>query len=396
MSQEQLFSRVADRLRGYQDAMIADWATLVDQGARADEEEPIARTAALLAEMAEKAGIPCTLIPTGERTPPVVVGTTRNAPPGAAPIVFGGHYDTVFTASDSLARPFRIEGDKAFGPGVLDMKGGIVMSLYIIRAFLDAGYDEHPFKIIYCGDEEPGHPDATTVDVLRDEARGGLFAFNMETGRDPDNLCVGRRGVCDVSLVVHGRGAHSGNDFAKGIHAIEELAHKIIAMHKLNPPDLRYTVSANVVRGGTVPNAIPAKAECDIDIRFPTQDDLNHIRAELQRIADHNTVPGATGELIWGTRLDAFETTGDVLRLHDFVRESSRLHGLPERGRVVVGGGSDACYIAGAGVPVLCSCGVRGLGSHTEDEYAFVDSMVDNSLTLAAAIANASAFRAGQ
>lgn len=392
MNSNQIFSHVSDYLHRHKDAMIADWARLVDQGARADEEEDIAKTAALLVDMAAEAGIPCALIPTGEHTPPVVVGTTRKGAPGAAPILFSGHYDTVFVAAESAARPFRIEGGKAFGPGALDMKGGIVMSLYIIRAFLDAGYDEHPFKIIYCGDEEPGHPDATTVDILKREAEGCLFAFNMETARENGDLCVGRRGVYDAALVVRGRGAHSGNEYAKGINAIEELAHKIIAMHKITPPDHRYTVSATMASGGTMANAIPATAECAIDIRFPTLDDLNRIRTELQRITDHNTVPGATAELTWGTLLDAFETTDGVLRLHDFVRDSARLSGLPEPGRVVIGGGSDAGYIGYAGVPVLCACGVRGTGNHTRDEYALVDSMVDNSLILSAAIANASAF----
>src|SRR5699024_9592704 len=161
--------------------------------------------------------------------------------------------------------PFYIEGNKAFGPGVMDMKGGIVIALYVVKALNELNYEERPIKIIFVGDEEIGHTGSISDEIIAREAEGGICAFNMEPGRMDDCLTVGRKGNIDCHVTVHGVGGHVVNAFLQGRNAIEEMAHKIIRLQSLTDYKNGNVVSVDVIEGGTVSNAIPDRCKIEID-----------------------------------------------------------------------------------------------------------------------------------
>ena len=133
------------------------------------------------------------------------------------------HFDTVFAKGTFGANPFRIEDGKAYGPGALDaMKGGIVISLYVIKALESIGFNEHPIKVIYVSDEEIGHPELQRVGPLPEGGEGGICAFNMETVWWTYRLCVGRKAAVFGHCVVTGVESHAGNDFLSTATPSEE------------------------------------------------------------------------------------------------------------------------------------------------------------------------------
>lgn len=171
------------------------------------------------------------------------------------------------------------------------------------------------------------------------------------------------------------------------------MAHKIIGIQRITPPDQRYTVSVNIFNGGCIPNAIPAHAEVIVDSRFSNMADYELIQNEICRVCSERGVPGASISVEVGAPLHAYETTEDVLRVYAFLCDAARKYGLKIPGKVVLGGASDATYIASSGVPTLCACGVCGSLSHTREEYALVESIFSKSLMLTAAILEAKHFR---
>ena len=202
MNNKELFAKICDYLKEHHDEMIATWRDFVNTESWSKEPETVNIVAAKIKAEFEKAGMECRLedmSPNGN----ALVGIIGKDRPGK-PIVFGGHYDTVFPKGTFGDNPFRIEDGKAYGPGALDMKGGITISLYVIKALEHIGWKENPIKIIYAGDEEIGHRGSKCGQLYLDESKGGLFGFNMETGLIDNALCIGRKGSLNANITVNG------------------------------------------------------------------------------------------------------------------------------------------------------------------------------------------------
>ena len=176
-------------------------------------------------------------------------------------ICFMGHYDTVFPRGTVAGRPFKIVDGKAYGPGVLDMKAGVVVQLYAIRALMDAGYSDRRIRVILAGDEETGHPKSDMGRVFEEECRGAVAAFNFETGDVSGDLVVGRKGTSAYDIAVKGVSVHAGREPEKGRSAILEMAHKIIAIQALTDYEKGITFNVGTIRGGVARNAVPDRAE---------------------------------------------------------------------------------------------------------------------------------------
>lgn len=146
---------------------------------------------------------------------------------------------------------------KAYGPGVLDMKGGIIITLYVIKALEAAGYRDRPIRICFCGDEEAGKFHAYACEQFQKWADGCIAGFNMETGPVNNDLCTGRKWAMWGHLDVHGVSAHSGNNYTAGRNALVEAAYKILAIQNCNDMEKGTNMNPAVIKGGTVPNAIP-------------------------------------------------------------------------------------------------------------------------------------------
>lgn len=303
-------------------------------------------------------------------------------------ICFIGHVDTVFEKGTLEKKPFVIKNGKAYGPGVVDMKGGIVTLVYAIKALNSIGYSERPIKVIISGDEEVAHINSNSGEIILNESKGCIAAFNCETGRIGGEIIVGRKGSLDYILEVEGIAAHSGNDYNSGRNAILEMSHKIIEIQNLTNFDENITFNVGTIKGGTVSNAVPDYAKIEIDIRFLNNANLDKIETQLKEIASKTYIEGTKTKLTKMSVLYPMETTPGVKKLFELVRKTSIEIGLEEPSPKTVGGASDSSYTVMAGVPTICAMGVKGEFSHTSKEYAIVDTLFERTKLLFSCVLN--------
>lgn len=291
-------------------------------------------------------------------------------------IILLGHLDTVFNkAGTAKERPFTIKDGKAFGPGALDMKGGIVILLYVLAALKQINYSRYPVKVILLGDEETAHVNSDAVNFMTKESQGAIAAFNFETGFMDDSIVVARKGVMRFSLETFGRSAHVGNDPENGRSAIKELAHKILDIEALTDWTRGINLNVGVIEGGTVANAAPAYAKMICDMRYTTPEIVPEKLAQFKAITDKVYVQGVTTKLeiisemppmvYLDTSKELFELVKSIYEEEDF--------GHPKA--ITVGGGSDSAYTTAAGIPTMCAMGVKGARNHTVEEFADVESL---------------------
>lgn len=368
----------------HRDEILAMWKDFVDTRSDATDKARADVMAHKLAAVLEEIGCTVTLTDVGERNGLALEAVLGAERPGK-PVLFTGHYDVVPLKGE---HPFSIDEEgRAHGLGCLDMKGGVVMSIWIAKALTAAGWAQRPIRFIYVGDEENGHQWGKTKEFLVQHGGGGVCAFNMETGLVSDAICTGRKGTGQAEITVHGVAAHSGNDFTSGRSAVTELVSKIPAIEALTNLDANTTVAVTTIQGGTVTNSIPPVASCIVDLRFGGLAERERVLKALEEICAKQTVPDTTTELDIREFMAPFDSTGGVAELADFVAETSRLCGLGEMGGTVfLGGGSDAGFIQRAGTPVICSIGVRGQYNHSDREYALVESMFQRAKLLACVV----------
>ncbi len=298
-----------------------------------------------------------------------------------------GHMDTVFPLGEVAKRPFTIKDGKAYGPGALDMKGGIICALYAAKALQAAGFNERPIKISFCGDEEIAHPNSDADKVFMKEVAGCAAAFDCETGFVDNSVVVGRKGTAIFKLAVHGVAAHAGNDPKRGRSAILEMAHKIIDIQNLTNWEREYTFNVGVIKGGTVFNSIPDYCEIDVDIRYIDPAIVPELKAMVEKVVAKTYIEGTKTELVsFRQGIQAMQTTDGVKKLFDLLVKVSEENGFGTPKPITSGGGSDAAYTVMAGVPTLCSMGVKGGKNHSIEEFAEVEMLFERAKLLAAMI----------
>lgn len=303
-----------------------------------------------------------------------------------APILLIGHMDTVFARGTLEKNPFRVEDGKAHGPGILDMKAGLVMAVFILRALDACGYEKHPLRVVFAGDEENGHRESTAEEEIRNACKGCKAAFNFETGFLDDGLVVGRKGSCRVTVNVTGVAAHAGNDPERGRSAILEMAHKVIEIQKLNDYEHGLFVNVGLINGGTVVNAVPGNCGIQIDIRYEDRKRLDSTIRRIREIAAETHVPDTSAEVSMTKPSEVMEVSEANLQLFRHVEKAAELIGYGPLKTRKTGGWSDSCLAAACGVPVVCSMGVKGANNHSMEEYAVVDTLFSRTKLALAAI----------
>nr|HEX4313158.1 M20/M25/M40 family metallo-hydrolase [Kofleriaceae bacterium] len=307
--------------------------------------------------------------------------TPAAAAPGARPIVLVGHHDTVFPPGHFEG--WRETGDRAVGPGALDMKGG----LSVIRAAL-AALDEVgalaalPIAVISVGDEEVGSPSSTPH--LIELARPAQCALVFESGRAADAIITRRRGVGAMTVTAHGVAAHAGNNHKDGANAIWALARFIDAAQRCTDYARGRTVNVGQISGGTSKNTVPERAECVLDLRYETVADAELLVGELRAaaVAAAEAVPGTRVETSGGIRRLPLERTAASAALRDEYAACARACGLGDGEAALLGGGSDANTVAPLGVPAIDGLGPRGAGFHTTNEYVELPTFVPKAEAL--------------
>ena len=305
---------------------------------------------------------------------------------GDKEVMIIGHMDTLFPVGTAAARPFTIKDDKAYGPGVLDMKGGIAIALFALEALYESGWNDKNITVFFAGDEEFAHPKTNAPELFEQHARGKDAVFNMETASAGRAVLVGRKGNIHPELIVRGISAHAGADLDKGASAIVELAHKIIAVNNLTDFSRGLTFNCGVIKGGTVANAVADFASVVIDMRYLTVADGEYGIESLRKIAAQSVVPGTTTEVAnLRERFTPMEVTEGNLKLYEIVREQGRKLGL-DIAKKVGGGASDAGWTVRAGAPSICSMGALGALNHSDREYIFLAGLVERAKLLALSV----------
>lgn len=365
--------KIADAIKdcGISDgAIIETWRRLVEIESFTHSPESVRKVSRFIQDQLEGLGLKTTVYEFANAGP-LLIGD-YGAGDKSEGIILAGHMDTVFKDGFVQDHPFKVEGNKVFGPGVLDMKGGINLIFYIVKLLIELGYAK-PLKVIISGDEEHGHVNSDCGKRIVEESCGYKAAFNMETGLIDNGITIARKGCMACTIKSRGLSAHAGANFHDGISAIFEIANIIVKVQKLNDLDENTTFNVGTVRGGTIVNAVPDYAEIRVDIRFVEDNRTEKIVQNLNGIVQSNTVEGATSELIIDSLFPSFASRHNR-KLYEVVNAISIRNGFGETKPVFLGGASDAAYIAKAGVPCLCSLGVRGQWNHTDREYALLDS----------------------
>ena len=305
---------------------------------------------------------------------------------GNKEVMIIGHMDTLFPIGTVAKRPFTIKDGKAYGPGVLDMKGGITIALFALEALYESGWNDKNVTVLFAGDEEPAHPKTNAPELFEQHAKGKDAVFNMETASAGQAVLVGRKGNIHPELIVKGIAAHAGADLDKGASAIVELAHKIIAVNKLTDKERGLTFNCGVITGGTVANAVADSASVVIDMRYLTAVDGAEGLESLRKIAAENVIPGTSCKVSnLRERFTPMEVTEGNLKLYEIVRQQGEKLGLAVE-KKVGGGASDAGWTVRAGAPSLCAMGARGSFNHSDREFIELDSLVERTKLLALSI----------
>lgn len=361
-------------------AMIELWRELVSMESGSADKAGVDAVALRLKQFLDSAGGTTNIIEM-EKAGNMLVGEI-GAGRAKHGILFLGHMDTVFPAGTIAKRPFTIKDGNAYGPGVLDMKGGIVAFLYAIMALNAAGYNTRPLKIVLAGDEEVGHANSDAAEHIMRGARGCVAAFNCETGFVDDGIVVGRKGTAEFALEVKGVAVHAGNEPQNGRSAILEIAHKVIEIQKMTDYDRGITFNVGVIQGGTVKNAVPDYAKILVDIRYQDPGQLDEIKAMVDKVAAKTHIDGTSTTYSFSVGIAPMQTTPASQALFEIVRKAYEENGFGQPYEHFVGGGSDSAYTVLAGVPTVCAMGVKGGRNHSAQEYAIVESLFERAKLL--------------
>jgi glutamate carboxypeptidase len=298
---------------------------------------------------------------------------------GKGRILLVAHMDTVFADGSAGSRPFRIEGSRAYGPGIMDDKGGIVMAIGALK-MLQGFKDYAKITVLLNTNEETGsHGTRALIEKL---AKEHDVAFNLEPGRSADGLVIARKGSGEIEMDVKGKAAHAGVAAKEGRNAALEAAHQVLQLSKLGDDAKQTTVNWTVIKSGDRSNVIPDHASAQADVRVAVAEEFDRVEHDIERISAQKLIP-ETQVAIHLRRgfppMPASPITDAIARrATDIYAELGRKLTLES-----TGGAADASLIFAAGVPTLDGLGIVGGGIHTADEYAEVDSIVPRLYLLA-------------
>jgi len=368
-----------------QPAMLAMLREMVDTDSGSYNKPGIDTVGAVVQRFLAEHGIPVEVLPQRNHGDCLRAAVPWDGPAGNAGgnIMLMGHRDTVFPDGEATRRPFTIRDGIAYGPGVADMKAGLVMNCFVLAAFARFGGAPAPLLGLFTGDEEIGSPEGRAV--IEAEARRARVVLNSEPGRVSGNVVTGRKGGVFMAFRITGKAAHSGANFADGISAIEELARKVPEVHGLTDLDRGITLNIGLVRGGQSVNTVAPWAEGEIDLRYIELSDRDDAMARIASVMDHSFVPGTRCELTVKGEFLPLNQTAASRRLFEIYVSAAAETGFATDGEFT-GGCADSGFTAAVGAPTLCAVGPVGGKAHSPDEFLRIDSLVPRAQACARAI----------
>jgi glutamate carboxypeptidase len=373
----ELAEALAAYARSQRDVLLRELAELCALDAPTGDSHALAATEEVLHGWLEALGAEVLRHPTR-------LGThleARVGPREGPALLLVAHYDTVWPRGTAAARPFRVEGGLAHGPGVFDMRAGLVATLGALRGLLTLGALDRPVVLLLNADEERGSE--TSARLVTGLGSESAVALVPEACLPAGRLKTARKGVVTYRLEIEGREAHAGTSPDRGISAVRELATLVHALDALARPELGTTVNVGVVGGGSRPNVVPGSAFAEVDVRVSTWAEYERIEGAVARL------PVSDGARLSVERLHArppMERTPAVALAAERARRIGALIGL-ELGEGTASGASDANLLAPLGIPVLDGLGPDGGGAHAVDEHVHVDSLVERTALLGLLVA---------
>ncbi len=366
--------RVVARAEGIIAPFLADLETIVNIDSGTYTKAGIDRVGAYLQERFHDFGFVTYFDPQHEYGNHLVASRKGDMPDGPR-ILLLGHMDTVFPEGEVARRPFSLaERDGmhiARGPGILDMKSGLLIGMYGLHLLLaeqDAPYQDVTF--ILNSDEEIGS--FSSKPLIQELARNMDAVIVLEPGRMKNTVVSSRRGIGHYRVTVHGISAHAGVEPHKGRNAILELAHQVIALQELNGTIPGTTLNVGIIRGGERTNIVPDLAYCEIDVRVSSKEGTRNIEAAMRRVTEKTILDGTRVVLSGGIRAQPFERTSRSARLVELVKEAGQDLGLRIED-LGSGGASDANNTAALDIPTVDGLGAGGGLAHNPDEYIELD-----------------------
>jgi len=289
----------------------------------------------------------------------------RIGPAEGKGILIAGHLDTVWPAGTLARMPFRVEGERAHGPGIYDMKAGSFLAWHAMLAILRQRTPTRlPTTLLLTPDEEVGSP--TSRRLIEEEARQAAYVLIPEPAGPEGSVVTARKGVGRFELLVRGVASHAGGDFEHGASAAVELARQILDLHAMVDLERGVTVNVAPMTAGTRPNVIAAEARAEIDLRVRTIADGQRLVSTILGLRAHD--PRCTVVVRGGLNRPPFPETGATLALYAKAKGIAEALGmpLPKQSR---GGGSDGNFTADLGVATLDGLGCPGAGAHADHEH---------------------------
>ena len=336
------------------------------------------RCGTVLADMLRKAGAAVDVLSQPERgnhlrarfPPSLSRASARQAAGEGRPVMFLGHFDTVWPIGTLERMPFRRDGDRLHGPGTFDMKAGIALALAAMESLRATGTPRPPVTMLWTTDEEIGS--GTSRATIEAEARQSAAVLVLEPALPGGALKTARKGCGEFELTVHGVAAHAGLDPGKGASAIHELAAQIAIIERFQDLPKGISVNVGLVSGGSRPNVVAEEARATIDVRAPTREAADAVESAFRRL--HPVKAGTRLTIKGGFERPPMERTPAAAEL--FTRASEVSSAL---GRVLgegsAGGGSDGNFTAALGVPTLDGLGAVGDGAHAAHEHVDIAAL---------------------
>jgi glutamate carboxypeptidase len=364
--------------RSFVDPFLEDLQALVNIDSGTYAPTGVARVAEYLRPRFTELGYAVELRP-GERLGPQLVARRRGQ--GHAHVLLIGHMDTVFPPGEPERRPFRVEDGRAYGPGVLDMKSGLLVGLYALRLLSEDGEAPYAAITFLCNsDEEIGSPESCTL--VGELARAADVVLVLEPSRASDEVTVARKGVGVYTVDIEGMAAHAGVEPEKGHSAILELAHRIVALQAINGTIAGATVNVGTISGGERPNIVPDHARAQVDVRAPSVEAAQALEEALRRACDTMIVPGTAARLSGGFVHQPFQQSAASARLFELAQIVAADLGIALRG-ISTGGGSDGNTAAALDIATLDGMGLCGGLAHNPGEWASVADIAPRIALLA-------------
>lgn len=338
---------------------------LVETESPSHDKSAVDRVGTIVAEEARKLGAQVEILPSAETGNHILSKWGS----GNGGILLLCHMDTVFPLGTIQKTPFREEGEKIFGPGTLDMKAGIVISLAAIEQAVRQGL-QRPVTLLCTSDEEIGsHTSREHIERLSKES---ALVLVMEGALLDGSLKTWRKGVGEFIVKTKGRAAHSGGDHKAGRNAIEEMAHQVIAIQKLTDYSKQTTLNVGVIQGGTVSNVVPEEARIEVDVRVMQPGEWERLEAAMKNLKP--VLDGTSIEVTGSLNRPPMPFNDTMKATFDKAKSIASKIGINLTAGGT-GGASDGNFVAPLGIPLLDGMGAIGEGYHSEREFIFTISM---------------------